>query len=76
MAARTLAEHMHDAARAQVRDHARAALADTLFGREHALTYAIGWMEPYDSLPDAENVARARGAIAGLRDAGLMGGTD
>ncbi len=69
----TLAEHLHAAARAQVRDHARTAMADSaLFGRESALAYAIGWMEPLDAASDAENVARVRGAFAGLRDAGLL----
>lgn len=73
MSGQTLAEHMHDAARTAVAEHTRKALADsTLFGREHALAFAVGWMEPYDGLPDAENVARARGAIAGLRDAGML----
>lgn len=73
MSGQTLAEHMHDAARAAVARHTREALAgSTLFGREHALTYALGWLEPLDTAPDAENVARARGAIAGLRDAGML----
>lgn len=69
----TYAERMHDVAREQVRNRARKALADSpLFGREYALAYAIGWLEPLDAEPDDVNVARARGVFAGLRDAGLI----
>jgi len=68
-----VARAMRARAREAVAEHARAAVADSpLFGREHALAYALGWCEPSPSATDAEVVEQVRGVFEGLRDAGIM----
>lgn len=62
------------AAAAAVERFARKALADSpMFGRESALTYALGYIEPTGARTAAEEIAKIRGVFAGLRAAGVAG---
>lgn len=57
--------------------HSRAALAASdLFGKESALTYALGYIEPVFGRPADEELAKIRGVFAGLRAAGVPGWAD
>lgn len=61
------------AAAEAVEQFARKALAASpLYGRESALIYALGWIEP-TGRPAAEEVAKIRGVFAGLRAAEVPG---
>lgn len=71
--AKSLAKHMHDAARESVAVNARQALADSpLYGREMAMNFALAWAEPLRTEPAAVTASKLRGVLAGLRDAGVI----
>ena len=56
-----------------VEAYARQRLADSpLFGREQALNYALGYLEPIPGRTDAEELAKVRGVFAGLRAADVL----
>lgn len=56
-----------------VERYARQALASSvLYGREHAMNYALGYAEPIPGRTDAEELAKVRGVFAGLRAADVL----
>lgn len=56
-----------------VERYAREALAaSALFGRESALNFALGYLEPMPGRTDAEEMAKIRGVFAGLRAADVL----
>lgn len=68
-----VARAMRARAREAVAEHARGVVADSpMFGRERALAYALGWCEPSPDATDHEVVQQVRGALDGLRDAGII----
>lgn len=56
-----------------VERYARTVLAESrLYGREHAMNYALGYAEPIPGRTDAEELAKIRGVFAGLRAADVL----